>query len=459
MNPQETVFQGCPINRDPLTGLPDRALLTELLTLSLALGRRKRKDLAVLFVDLAGFDQVNDELGHRAATDFLRQATDRLISSLRESDMAAHQGSGVFIVALQNLADDGEAGRMALHLIEQLSYPFDLAGLSANAEASIGLAIFPGDGDDAAMLLRNAELAMDQTRAAGSQMPAFFNQAMQRDFLARRALEADLQQALENCALVLHYQPVLRLSSHSLAGVEALIRWNHPEHGLIGPEVFLPTAEDSGLIKPIGRWVITEACRQVDAWRLQGLDVAVAVNVSARQLPDGIPPDWLHDTMAHYGVSHRNLSFDFTEQLLQVNDPAIGQWLETMERMKIKIGLDDFGAGHSSLAQLKEFNIRQIKISRSLVGAVRSDCHARAMVKSVVDIGRNMMLPVTATGVEDANTLATLHSMGCNRVQGFHLACPDLPQRIKDFAARLVEVEDIPHQRRQPDTTTALAIV
>jgi diguanylate cyclase (GGDEF)-like protein len=427
--------------------------------MAIPLARSRQIEIAVLSIDLDGFDQVCRKLGHEAGNELLRQAAGRLQTGLREHDLLARGDGGGFIVVLQDIAHEAEAGHVAQKLIDALSHPFDLAGLAANAGASIGLAIFPGDGTDAEALLRNAELAMQQARAAGSRMPGFFDPAMQRDFVERRALESDLQRALENSELVLHYQPVLRLPHHSLAEVEALIRWNHPEHGLIGPEIFLPTAEDSGLIKPIGRWVIAEACRQMGDWRMRGHDVPVSVNVSARQLPDGIPPDWLRDTMERSGVPPRNLSFDFPEQLLQADDPVRDRWLEAMERMRIRIGLDDFGAGHASLAQLKEFNIRRIKIGRTLAHAVRSDSRTRALVKSVVDIGRNMMIRVTATDVEDANMLATLHSLGCDYFQGFHLGCPDLQQRIPGFAAKSAVPESIPPLRRSPDPANVLAFV
>lgn len=459
MDLHETALPGSPVNRNPLTRSPEAGSLLELLNMALLLARKSKRKLAILSIELDGLGEVVEELGHRAGEELLLQATNRLRAGLQEAGVLVRHGASGFFVILHEIGNDGDAGRIAMSLIEQLRHPYDLAGLSANAEARVGLTIFPGDGDDVGTLLRNAGMAIPQLGEGVRLAARFFDPAMQSDFLARRALEADLYRALENHELVLHYQPVVRLPQRRLAGVEALIRWNHPEHGLIGPEVFLPTAEDSGLIKPIGRWVIAEACRQIADWRMQGLDVPVSVNVAARQLPDGIPPDWLHDTMERFSVLPRNLSFDFSERLLQVDNSACSQWLEAMARMQIRIGLDDFGAGKASLAQLKEFNIRQIKIGRTLVHAVRSDSRTRAMVKSVVDIGRNMMIRVTAAGVEDACTLAALHAMGCDHVQGFHLAVPDVPERIADLAAASAVPADIPPLRRVPDPFTALAFV
>lgn len=459
MNMQETASPFRPENRDPVTGVPTYDLAAELLAIAIPLARSRASQLAVLSIDLNGFDRVFRTLGHEAADELLRQAASRLRACLHEQDLLARQEAGGFIVVLQDPAHEVEAGQVAQSLTDALSHPFDLAGLSANAGPAIGLAICPGDGDTAETLLGNAGVARNQSRLVGLPGPGFFDPAVQRDFLVRRALEADLQRALENDELVMHYQPILRLPHHSLAGVEALVRWNHPEHGLIGPEVFLPAAEDSGLIMPIGRWVITKVCRQIGDWRRQGKDISVGVNVSIRQVPEGIPADWLRDTMERFGVLPRSLSLDIAGQLPKADDPDGVRWFATMERMQIRIGVDDFCAGNASLAQLKAFNIGQIKFGPTLVHTVRSDSQTRALVKSLVDIGRNMMIRVTATGVEDADVLATLHSLGCDYFQGFHLACPDLPQLVARFVTKSDLPEGIPPLRRIHYPTNVLAFV
>jgi EAL domain-containing protein (putative c-di-GMP-specific phosphodiesterase class I) len=203
-------------------------------------------------------------------------------------------------------------------------------------------------------------------------------------------LESDLQQALEDGQLVLHYQPILRLPCRSLAGVEALIRWNHPEHGLIGPEVFLPAAEESGLMQQIGRWVITEACRQSAVWTREGRNMAVSVNISGQQIPEGIPVDWLRETLARFSIDPGALTFDITEKALLQESPALRQWLAAVDEMQIRLALDDFGTGYASISRLRHSSIHQIKIDSSLVRAMQGDLRARSLVKSIIDTGKNM---------------------------------------------------------------------
>lgn len=433
MNTRATAPPGNPENRDPVTGLPTCGLLAELLAMAIPLARSRSVELAVLSIELDGLDQVCRTLGHDAADELLRQAAGRLRAGLREPDMLARQDAGGFIVVLQDLAQDAAAGRVALNLIEALSRPFNLSGLTANAKATVGLAIFPGDGDDAGTLLRHAELARHQSGLAGGWVPGFFDPALQRDFVAMRALESDLQQALENGQLVLHYQPILRLPRLGLAGVEALIRWNHPEHGLIGPEVFLPAAEESGLMRQIGRWVIAEACRQAAVWARQGRSIAVSVNISGQQIPAGIPADWLRTTLARFSIDPGALTFDITERVLLQESPDLRRWLTAVDEMQIRLALDDFGSGYASLSRLRHSSIHQIKIDGSLVSAMHGDLRARSLVKSIIDTGRNMGLQVTAEGVENAETLAALQALGCASAQGFHLAPPLPAGRLPAF--------------------------
>ena len=420
-------------HHDQLTGLPNRSLLSEFLAMTIPLARRSESMLAVLFIDLDRFKQVNDELGHGAGDELLRQVSKRMKSSLRASDMVARQGGDEFVVVLQNLAHESEAGLVALTLIEELTRPFDLAGLQANIGASIGVAVFPGDSDDIETLFRHADLAMYQAKASGRQTLTFFDPVMQRETVAKRALESDLEQALENRELVLHYQPILDLPHQRIAGVEALIRWNHPEHGLIGPEVFLQAAEDSGLIKPIGCWIITEVCRQLNAWLQEGRKLTVSINISSRQIPNGIPIDWLRDTLARFNVRPGSLSFEITETALIKDVPAVSQWLKDLDQLQISIALDGFGSGLASLASLRRHKIHQIKIDKSLVLGMSDDARAHALVKSIVDIGQNMGLAVTAEGVEDADTLAALQSIGCGFAQGLHLAPPMASEKLLNF--------------------------
>lgn len=446
-------------HHDPLTGLPNRSLLSEFLAMAIPLARRSKTMLAVLFVDLDRFKQVNDELGHGAGDELLRQASKRMKASLRASDMVARQGGDEFIVVLQNLAHESEAGLVALTLIEELTRPFDLAGLQATIGASIGIALFPGDAEDTEILLRHADLALYQAKGAGRQTLSYFDPVMQRENKARRALESDLQQALENHEFVLHYQPLLDLPHQRLAGAEALIRWNHPEHGLIGPEIFLQSAEDSGLIRPIGCWVITEACRQMNAWRQEGRKIVVSINISSRQIPNGIPIDWLRDTLARFNVLPGSLRFEVVEDALIRDVPAVSQWLEEVDRLQIGIALDDFGSGLGSLASLRRHTLHQIKMDKSLVRGMGDDARTHALVKSIIDTGQTMGLAVTAEGVEDGDTLRALQALGCRSAQGLHLAPPMPPEKLLNFG---VDAARRPRRVARPatfDTDIAASLI
>ncbi len=445
--------------RDPLTGLPDRDLLAELLALAIRSARHHDRRLAVLALDFKGFPRVDVGLGRDAGDEFLRQASARLQASLGESDALAHLGAGRFIAVLQDLEHDGEAGRLAQQLMDRLGHPFDLAGLLVDSVPAGGLAIFPEDGDCAETLMRSAGQAMHQAREMEGTKLAHFDVAMQEEFLARRSLEADLALALQQNQLVVQYQPVLRLSDRGLSGVEALLRWNHPEHGLIGPEVFLAAAEETGLIQPIGRWVIAEACRQMAAWQEQGLNVPVSINLSDCQSPDGIVPGWLRDTMERNAVRPGNLAFELAESTLRRQSPALRAWFDAMAGLQVKLVLDEFGGSESTLGWLVHPNLEQIKIGRPLIKTIRSNPRARALVNSIIAIGKHMAIRVTAKGVEDPGTLALLEALGCDDVQGMQLGGPDSPQGIAALFARHRTSSDRDLPRRHFLPSNLLAFV
>lgn len=447
------------VQHDPRAPGPEPVYFDCLLTVAIALARRNQKVLALLFIGLDRFREIKEAFGHAASEELLCQAAGRMRASLRESDMLIRQDEDGFMVMLQNINDDREAELVALKLIEQLDRPFDIGGLAMNVRGTVGIALFPGDTIDLDVLIRTADWAMLQARQMTGPALVFFDPAMQRDFMARQTLNSDLRRALENDELVLHYQPVVRLPRHRFVGVEALIRWNHPQHGLIGPEVFLPAAEDSGLIKPIGRWVIAQACRQMGAWCRQGQSIPVSVNISSRQLAEDIPLDWLCETMARCAVHPKTLTFEFNKRWLSSSAAPMDQWLSALTRMQVSSALDGFDNGHASLARLRDLGIDHVKIGSSLIKALRSDEQARARVKSVVETGREMQLRVTAKGVEDADTLAILGSLGCGQVQGFHLGHPMPPDEVADFVAKPAPAAHRYRRSIHFDSATALAFV
>lgn len=445
-------------SRDPVTKLPDCEFLTEMLAMAIRLARCKGHELAVLCIDLSGFHRVCAQLGHKAGNTLLRKVAERLQSSLHESDILARTGTNEFIV-VQTAANERDAGQMALDLQKELSRPLDLGGLSAKAEPWVGLSVFPGDGDDPATLIGNAGIAARQLSETAGSIPCFFDPATHSDFLARLALEADLLRALENDELALLYQPVVALPQQRVAGVEALLRWNHPEHGLIGPEVFLCTTENRELVSQIARWVITEACRQISVWQVQGLSVGVSVSISNSQIPDGISIDWLVDTLAHFNVRPGALRFELTDSTLIHKTPAVSDWLNGLDQLRIRIALDDFGSGLASLAALRQHNLHEIKIDRSLIRGMSEDARTRDLVKSMIDIGNNMMLAVTAEGVEDAETLAALQSMGCGFAQGMHLARPMPPEKLLNFCMATTTRSSLAVRQAMFETNLSLSLI
>jgi diguanylate cyclase (GGDEF)-like protein len=408
-------------SHDVLTGLPNRALLAEHLDLVLPLARRNEAMVAVLFIDLDRFKQVNDVFGHAMGDELLRQVSSRMTDCLRESDMVARQGGDEFIVVLQEIGHESDAGLVALKLLEALTRPFDLQGIEAHIGGSIGISLFPADGQDAETLFQNADLAMYQAKTAGRETLRFFEPAMREDAVRRHDLEVELRHALANQEFILEYQPIYDMVSNLPSSVEALIRWQHPSHGRIGPDAFIPAAEENGLIRDIGQWVVLEVCRQMHAWQGEGIDLRVSLNVSSRQIPDGLPLDWLREQLVAHAIEPQRLVFEITEGVLLKDTPASQRWIDGVTKLGIRLALDDFGTGYASLGFLRQFRMDQLKIDRSFVMAMPGQL---GLVKSIIDIGNNLGLEVTAEGVEDAECLTMLAELGCHSAQGFHLARP-----------------------------------
>ena len=334
------------------------------------------------------------------------------------------KGGDEFIVVLQDVAHETDAGLVALKLLESLTKPFDLHGNPAHIGASIGITLFPTDGDDADALFHNADLAMYQSKTSGRETLRFFDPAMRETALHQHSIEMELRRALANQEFVLEYQPIFDITPGQPHALEALIRWHHPDRGLIAPDQFIPAAEENGLIRDIGRWVIQEAFRQMACWHKESMDFKVSVNLSSRQIPEGLHLDWLREQIDEYGINPGKLVFEVTEWLLLKDTPATQRWIDGVLQLGIRLALDDFGTGYASLGFLRNFHMHQLKIDRSFIIASHGEPRQLGLVKSIIDIANNLGLEVTAEGVEDAETLATLSGMGCHYAQGFHLARP-----------------------------------
>jgi diguanylate cyclase (GGDEF)-like protein len=404
--------------------LPNRVLLAEHLDLALPLAHRNNSGAAVLFIDLDRFKQVNDVLGHAMGDELLRQVAGRMRDCLRESDMVARQGGDEFIVVLQDVTLECDAGLVALKLLEAMTRPFNLHGNAAHIGASIGIALFPVDGDDAETLFRNADLALYQAKTSGRETLRFFDQAMRETALHQHSLEMELRRALATQEFILEYQPIFDITPGQPHAVEALIRWRHPDRGLIAPDQFIPAAEENGLIRDIGRWVIQEVFRQVACWHKEGIDFKVSINLSTRQIPEGLSLVWLREKLDEYSIAPEQLVFEITEGVLLKDTPATQRWIDGVLQLGIRLALDDFGTGYASLGFLRNFRMHQLKIDRSFIMTSQAEPRQLGLVKSIIDIANNLGLEVIAEGVEDAKTLSTLSRMGCQYAQGFHLARP-----------------------------------
>lgn len=419
---QEAAATGA--NHEGLTGLPKSNLVLELLDQAIRFARRSDKRLAVLLVDLDHFRQANDIVGLRNGDLLLNEAAKRIKDSLREVDIVVRLRDDEFVIILHDVEFDAYAGLVSLKLIEALSATFALGSQQANISASVGISIYSNDGSGADTLLRHADLAMYQAKGSGRNTLHFFDATINNYAHAQRQLEIALHEAVVRKEFVLHYQPIYEITGEAMVGVEALIRWAHPECGLVMPDSFITTAEEVGPIREIGLWVIEEVCRQISQWRAEGIHLNVSVNVSARQIPDGLPIEWVQDTLARHGVPTEQLTFEITETVLLVDTDNIQEWLKQIRSMGIKLSLDDFGAGHSSFSYLEKFQMDHIKIDRSFILNMEEDPRKQALIKAIIAMGKALDMSVVAEGIESARVLARLSDLGCVYAQGFLLSRP-----------------------------------
>ncbi|HXC18068.1 MAG TPA: EAL domain-containing protein [Holophagaceae bacterium] len=425
-------------HHDALTGLPNRVLLEDRLTQALAQARRNEQQVALLFIDLDGFKGVNDTLGHPAGDALLRLVAQRLASGVRASDTLARMGGDEFAIVLQEVRDTPSTARVAEKLLESLRLPFQVEGRDLRISASIGVAFFPGDGTDAETLLRHADVAMYRAKASGRNASRCFTPELQDQMEARLDLDRRLDQALREDEFTLHYQPQFHPGGR-LTGFEALVRWNHPKLGLVPPAKFIPAAEESGLILPLGRWVLEEACRQMVRWRQGGArDLVMAVNVSAIQFAD---PGWV-DTVAQvldrHGLPPHCLELELTESLVMDPGSEAGRRLTRLQEMGVGLAIDDFGTGYSSLSYLHRLPISVLKIDQSFVHELQPGSEARSgpILQAIVGLARHLGLQVVAEGVETEDQRAFLAGLGCDALQGFLLGRPAPPEEMEALLLR-----------------------
>ncbi|MGD0454967.1 MAG: bifunctional diguanylate cyclase/phosphodiesterase [Solirubrobacteraceae bacterium] len=421
---------------DSLTGLPNRALVLDRAEQMLArTARRPGGVAAALYIDIDGFKHVNDNLGHAAGDQLLRIAGERLQRAVREQDTVGRLSGDEFVVLVEATPDQVSPDVLADRLTETLREPVELgdAGKSFSVTVSIGVAVGQyATPDD---LLRDADLALYAAKAAGKDRYALFDASLYADAEGRLALEADLSTAVDEGQLFLLYQPIFDLARQRMVGVEALVRWRHPQRGVVPPASFIPLAEESRLIVPIGRWVLGEACRQAAAWSAEGLALGISVNVSAYQLNRREFAEDVRAALESSGIAPSSLTLEITETALVRDVPAACERLQEVKALGVRVAIDDFGTGYASLSHLQRMPVDILKIDKSFVAALNDGGQSRELLAAILGVGQSLSLSVVAEGIEEHDQRATLEEMGCEMAQGFLLGHPGPPRDIEGLFA------------------------
>jgi len=423
---------------DSLTGLPNRGLLEDRLKQTIAQSWRRQRPAGVLFVDLDRFKLVNDTLGHAIGDDLLREVAARLQASIRVDDTAGRISGDEFAIVLADLAGAEDAAVVAEKILDALARPFTFPDGETFVSASIGISIYPADGEDGETLLCNADMAMYQAKKASRNSYQYFTEQMNERSVAKLQLNTDLRHAVERREFMLHYQPKVDLATGRLVAMEALLRWSHPQRGTVSPADFIPALEDSGLILPVGEWVLDEACAQLVRWQRLGLaPVPVAINLSAKQFRRPDLDAGIQRTLEKAGIPARLIELEITESSLAEDPEDAVRQLENLRAAGIRISIDDFGTGYSSLAYLTRLPLSALKIDRSFV----RDCHTNALsasiVRAVINMAHNLSLTVIAEGVETEAQAQLLRLLGCHQAQGYFFGKPVPPERIVESLCRL----------------------
>jgi diguanylate cyclase (GGDEF)-like protein len=410
---------------DSLTDLPNRVLLNDRLSEAITLSARHQRKLAVLFLDLDRFKHINDSLGHVVGDRLLQSVARRLFKCVRTSDTVGRQGGDEFVLLLWEVRHAGDAGIAAANVLEALRKPHHIGEHELHITGSIGVVTYPDDGTDAETLLKKADLALYHAKETGRDSYQFFKPEMNARAIERQSLESGLRYAIERQELVLHYQPLLNLATGGIVGAEALIRWRHPQRGLVLPGDFIAIAEDSGLIVPIGRWVLREACRQARAWQAAGLSpLCIATNISSVELRAPGFVSGVRAVLAETGLEPRYLELEITETGLMEDSRSVTDVLKELKEIGVLLALDDFGTGYSSLSHLKHFPIDALKIDQSFMHNLSTDEDATGIVTALIGMGKTLRMRVVAEGVETREQLQVLQQHGCPQGQGYYFCQP-----------------------------------
>lgn len=423
--------------QDELTGLPNRALFYDRINHSLVRARRSGNQVVLMLLDLDRFKHVNDSLSHDAGDELLKIIARRLQENLRDMDTVARLGGDEFVVVLEGVQADDDVALIANKILKGVAAPATIMGHEIATSVSVGISLYPADGETTDTLLQHAEVAMYKAKAAGKNCFRFFTEDMNTSAVSYLLLENELRRAIETDQLMLHYQPQFDLDSGEIAGMEALVRWHHPERGLMSPYHFISIAEESGLIVELGYWVLSRACQQIKQWVDSGKYFgSVAVNLSPRQFSEQNFTARLADVLTATGLPPHHLELEITESCAMENANLSITMMKEINAMGVSLSIDDFGTGYSSLAYLKEFPIQKLKIDRSFVNDINTDNNDAAIAQSIISLSHNMSLKVVAEGVEHEAQAVWLRERGCDMVQGYHFAKPMSAEKLSSHLQR-----------------------
>lgn len=439
---------------DNLTDLPNRAMFNQLLGFSIKRARRYQRQCAVLFIDLDRFKIINDSLGHAAGDVLLVEMATRLRGGVRASDVVTRLGGDEFVVLLEGIEESKQAATTASHLLSAICKPLELNGHECRVTASIGIAIFPNDSADEEALIKNADSAMYIAKQGGKNDVRFFSNEIKTRSIDRLMMETSLRHALDRNELRLHYQPKLDVATGRISGVEALLRWCHPDLGELAPNRFIPLAEETGLIVPIGRWVMKTACAQNMAWQREGLPaISMAVNVSPRQFSDENLLNDINDALSSSGMDPRLLQIEITESMVMLNVERAIQLLDAIQSRGVRLAIDDFGTGYSSMSVMKRFPVDTIKIDRSFVRDLPQNSEDRAIAQAIIGMGKALGLTIVAEGVETSEQQEFLREHACDEIQGFLFSKPVAADKI----AELLQLQCVTAPTLQPEPDILMA--
>ena len=412
-------------NHDALTSLPNRAMFSEVLNLAIQNGHRYKRSFAVLFIDLDRFKIINDTMGHDTGDKLLKEMGTRLSETVRSSDVVARLGGDEFVVLVQEVSDAKQVDAVARKILSALVEPMTMQGQECRVTASIGICMFPADAQDEKALMKNADIAMYRAKEDGKNTYKFYSEETNVHTFERMALETSLRRGLERNEFFLHYQAKLDLHTQRITGVEALVRWQHPELGMVPPMQFIPLAEETGLIVPIGKWVLNTACAQNVAWQREGLPpLCMAVNLSARQFADENLLEDIAAALKSTGLQPELLELELTESMVIQNTERAGKILAAIKKMGVRLAIDDFGVGYSSLTHLKRFPIDTLKVDRSFIRDLPQDLEDKAICEAIIAMGKSLNLTVVAEGVETLEQQTFLQDHNCDEMQGFLFSKP-----------------------------------